>query len=393
MSLNMSREATKEYVELKAKRYRLLRGKKAKGQILNEVVETTGYDRKHAIRLLGSYASCKNKPKRRPGRPRKLTPEDIFLIKEIWEASAQPCGKRLKVVLEVWLPFWVKDQGPLPEEQLQRILKTGAATLDRVLAPIKTKRKKPRGPTKGLRAIQAEIPIRQGSWSAEVCGWIEGDTVAHCGSSMRGSFVWTLTLTDIMSQWTELGATWNKGQESVIRSLELILKRFPFPLKGIDTDNGSEFLNAHLQRYWKNHPDRPVITRSRPYRKNDNAHVEQKNRTLVRELIGYDRLDNPQCVELLEEVYEVWCLQNNHFIPRMKLHKKYRSASRIVKEYTAPKTPYQRVMESSLKAEAKRKLQSIHQSLNPLRLQREYEEKLKKLYNWIANENRVQNDL
>ena len=101
MSLNMSREATKEYVELKAKRYRLLRGKKAKGQILNEVVETTGYDRKHAIRLLGSYASCKNKPKRRPGRPRKLTPEDIFLIKKIWEASAQPCGKRLKVVLEV----------------------------------------------------------------------------------------------------------------------------------------------------------------------------------------------------------------------------------------------------------------------------------------------------
>ena len=125
MSLNMSREATKEHVELKAKRYRLLRGKKAKSQILNEVVETTGYDRKHAIRLLGSYASCKSKPKRRPGRPRKLTPEDILLIKKIWEASVQPCGKRLKVVLEVWLPFWVKDQGPLPEEQLQRILKTG----------------------------------------------------------------------------------------------------------------------------------------------------------------------------------------------------------------------------------------------------------------------------
>ena len=137
MSLNMSMEATKEYVELKAKRYRLLRGKKAKGQILNEVVETTGYDRKHAIRLLGSYASCK------------------------------------------------------------------------VLAPFKIIRNTPRGPTKGLRAIQAEIPIRQGSWSAEGCGWIEGDTVAHCGSSMKGSFIWTLTLTDIMSQWTELGATCN----------------------------------------------------------------------------------------------------------------------------------------------------------------------------------------
>jgi hypothetical protein len=393
MSLNMSMEATKEYVELKAKRYRLLRGKKAKGQILNEVVETTGYGRKHVIRLLGSYISRKHKHGRRPGRPRKLTSEDIFIIKEIWKTSEQPCGKRLKVVLEVWLPYWIKERGPLPEEQLQRILSTGAATLDRVLSSIKVKRKKPWGPPKGLRAIQAEIPIRQGAWTATECGWIEGDTVAHCGSSMKGSFVWTLTLTDIMSQWTELGATWNKGQESVVRSLELILKRFPFPLKGIDTDNGSEFLNAHLQRFWKDHPDRPQITRSRPYHKNDNAHVEQKNRTLVRELIGYDRLDKPQCVELLEDVYEIWCLQNNHFIPRMKLHKRYRVASRIVKEYTAPETPYQRVMESPLRAAAKRKLQSIHQSLNPLRLQRQYEEKLKRLYNWIANENHVQHAL
>ena len=152
-------------------------------------------------------------------------------------------------------------------------------------------------------------------------------------------------------------------------------------------------MNAHLQRYGKDHPDRPVITRSRPYHKNDNAHVEQKNRTLVRDLIGYDRLDKPQCVGLLEDVYEVWCLQNNHFIPRMKLHKKYRSASRIIKEYTAPKTPYQRVMESPLRADDKRKLQSFHQSLNPLRLQRQYEEKLKILYIWIASENRVQNTL
>ena len=147
----------------------------------------------------------------------------------------------MKVVFEVWLPFWVKDQGPLPEEKLQRILKTGAATLDRVLASIKDKKKKPRGSNKELRAIQAEIPIRQGSWSAEGCGWIEGDTVAHCGSSMKGSFVWTLTLTDIMSQWTELGATWNKGQESVIRSLELILMTFPFPLKRFDSDFACEF--------------------------------------------------------------------------------------------------------------------------------------------------------
>ena len=127
MSLNMSMEATKEYVELKAKRYRLLRGKKAKGQILNEVVETTGYDRKHAIRLLGSYASCKHKPKRSPGRPRKLTPEDIFVIKEIWKASERPCGKRLKVVLEEWLSFRIEEEEPLVKEQLRRVLSVGSA--------------------------------------------------------------------------------------------------------------------------------------------------------------------------------------------------------------------------------------------------------------------------
>ena len=164
MSLNMSMEATKEYVELKARRYRLLRGKKAKGQILNEVVETTGYDRKHAIRLLGSYASRKHKPKRRPGRPRKLTPEDIFIIKEIWKTSEQPCGKRLKVVLEEWLPFWIKEQGPLSEGQLQRILNTGAATLDRVLASVKAKCKKPWGPPRDSE------PFKQRYQSARVRG-------------------------------------------------------------------------------------------------------------------------------------------------------------------------------------------------------------------------------
>ena len=217
--------------------------------------------------------------------------------------------------------------------------------------------------------------------------------MAHCGGSLRGSFLWTLTLTDIHSGWSELGATWNKGQESVTQAFQLIFNRLPFSIKGIDTDNGSEFLNHHLQRYWKHHPDQPQITRSRPNHKNDNAHVEERNRKLVREFIGYERLDQPEYVPILDDIYEDWCLLHNHFIPMMKLTQKQRVGSRVIKLYDRPQTPYQRVMRSNLPTKEKRKLKAVHRTLNPFELKARYESKLRAFYQYIQEKNSVQTSL
>lgn len=384
MCLHMSAKARNEYIQLKKKRYRLLSGKKSKSQILNEAQETTGYSRKHLIRMFSS--SRKVSTGSPSGRPRKLSESEIIIVKDIWLASEQPCGKRLKPLLAEWLPFYPKC---LPK-QSRNILSCSAATLDRILVPFKVQSSKGRKLSTAQRSIQAQIPIRRGPWEVAECGWLEADTVAHCGGSLRGSFLWTLTLTDIHSGWSELGATWNKGQESVTRAFQLIFNRLPFSIKGIDTDNGSEFLNHHLQHYWKHHPDQPQITRSRPNHKNDNAHVEERNRKLVREFIGYERLDQPEYVPILDDIYEDWCLLHNHFIPMMKLTQKQRVGSRVIKLYDRPQTPYQRVMRSNLSTQEKRKLKAIHQTLNPFELKARYESKLRAFYQYIQEKNSVQ---
>ena len=359
-------------------------GKKAKGKILSEVQETVGYSRKHLIRKFSS--SRRIHTNSQPGRPKKLSEGEILIVKEIWLQSGQPCGKRLKPLLAEWLPFYPQ----CASEQAQKILSCSAATLDRILAPFKVQSSRWRRLSTTQHSIQAQIPIRRGPWEVSECGWLEADTVAHCGGSLRGSFLWTLTSTDIHSGWSELAATWNKGQESVTRVFYLIFNRLPFSIKGIDTDNGSEFLNHHLQRFWKHHPNRPQITRSRPHHKNDNAHVEERNRKLVREFIGYERLDQPEYVPILDDIYEDWCLLHNHFIPMMKLTQKQRVGSRVIKLYDRPQTPYQRVMRSNLSIQEKRMLKAVLQTLNPFELKAWYESKLRAFYQYIQEKNSVQ---
>ncbi len=386
MLLRMSEKSRREYLEIKRKRYRLLRGKKAKGQILSEVEEMTGYSRKQIIRLMRETREAKSKKRDKRGRPEKLKASDIEVIKEIWLKSEQPCGKRLKAVLEDWLPYYEEEKGKMEPIQRQRILSASSATLDRVLRPCKVSLRGRKRYAKGMSGIQAEVPVREGPWRVKGCGWIEADTVAHCGESMKGSFVWSLTMTDIYSQWTELGAVWNKGQEEMLRAIQRIEKRIPFRIKGIDTDNGSEFMNYHLQNYWKTDPKNPKITRSRPYHKNDNAHVEQKNRTHVREFIGYERFGSRQYVEVLEEIYGLWSDLSNHFIAVMKLKEKKRQNGKRKRKHDQPQSPYQRVMNSPIPKGAKEKLKALHQSLNPYKLKKSLEEKLKELYQMIQVE-------
>jgi len=234
--------------------------------------------------------------------------------------------------------------------------------------------------------LKNKIPIRTANWDIELPGYMEADTVAHCGNSLAGDFVWTLTMTDILTGWTECRATWNKGAKGVMQQIQSIEAAIPFPLRGFDCDNGSEFLNHHLLRYFTDHPNTPGFTRSRPYKKNDNAHVEQKNWSQVRQLFGYDRFDNPRLVELMNNLYvNEWSLLQNFFCPTLKLKEKARIGSRYRKTYHAPQTPYERVQASeSVSKEEKQRLRDLAVTLNPLELKRRIEHKLKAIFQLVS---------
>jgi len=301
----------------------------------------------------------------------------------IWLACERMCSKRLKVALALWLPFYEQEYGALAEPVRQKLLRMSAATIDRLL-----KQERARYPGKGLCGtrpgglLKHQIPIRTDNDDVDRPGYLEADTVAHCGNSLAGDFVWSVTFTDIHSQWTENRAAWNKGAEGVLQQVKEVEAGLAFELLGFDVDNGSEFLAFHLWRYLLDRP-RPVpLTRSRPYRKNDQAHVEQKNWTHVRQLLGYQRLDQPELVPLINDLYRTWGLLHNFFCPNLKLLSKTRKGAKTVRKYSPPQTPYQRLLESEhLSQDQKQKLQDQFQKLNPLQLKKRIEQQLKIVFN------------
>jgi hypothetical protein len=230
--------------------------------------------------------------------------------------------------------------------------------------------------------LKKHIPIKTNQWDETRPGFLEADTVAHCGESMAGMFAFTLDCVDIATTWTEQRAVWGKGEAGVLQQIKDIEDSLPFPLLGFDSDNGSEFLNYHLLRHFHERKQPIQFTRSRPYHKNDNAHVEQKNWTHVRQWLGYQRFDNPGVIPLLNKLYtSEWRLYHNFFLPSVKLIEKKRIASRTIKRYDTPKTPYQRVMESTdISDEIKHSLENQFEKLNPFRLRRNMEKKLDKIF-------------
>ena len=235
--------------------------------------------------------------------------------------------------------------------------------------------------------LKNKIPIKPDHWDVTKPGFMEADTVAHCGNSMAGNFIWSLTLTDICTAWTEIRAVWNKGHTGIIEAIKTIENMLPFVILGFDCDNGSEFLNWALIKYFTEDRKQTVqFTRSRPYRKNDNAHVEQKNWTHVRNLLGYDRFDNHAALELINNLYSnEWSLYQNHFIPTLKLLEKEKINSKYRRKYEIPKTPYQRIQESPfIKPEVNEKLKKVHDSLNPFLLKKSIEKKLKHIFNYAS---------
>jgi hypothetical protein len=298
------------------------------------------------------------------------------------------CSKKLKAALPIWLPFYESEYGSLLEDVKTKLLTISPATIDRLLKPnkIKYKRKGLCG-TKPGSLLKNQIPIRTDNWDIKTPGFCEADTVAHCGNSLSGDFVWSLTLTDIFSTWTENRAVWGKGSQGVLEQIKDVEKKLPFKLLGFDCDNGTEFLNYHLMRYFSDRPKTKMVqfSRSRPYHKNDNAHVEQKNWTHVRQLFGYDRFDDKAMVALMNNLYRnEYSLLQNYFCPNMKLVSKERINSKYRKKYDTPQTPCQRLLASDhIPSETKQKLSIVYGSLNPFVLRKNIEAKLKRIFKLI----------
>jgi transposase InsO family protein len=274
------------------------------------------------------------------------------------------------------LPLWVDFLEGAEPEVREKLLSMSAASMDRLLKPSKTGSGKKRLPPRGNTAIKAAVEVRAENWNVQEAGWTEVDTVAHCGRDMGGSFIWTLTSVDIASGWTEVRASWNRGQHATREGLEEIAKAQPFDLKGVDSDNGAEFLNCHLYDWLREQGIRQ--TRSRPYRKNDQAHVEQKNYTHVRLLLGYDRLEHPELIAPLNELLRTWSLWRNLYCVTMEQISKRREGSRQIRQHAkTSRTPAQRLLDGQSLTAAQRKwIEREQRAHSPFAMKKQIEAQL-----------------
>jgi hypothetical protein len=369
---SMTRE---EQLEQLRQRYRI-RGLEGKARMLDELCQEYGYHRKHAIRLLNEQ---EHPAAVRPGPEPRYEPI-LELVERIWAAGEQPCGKRLVQMLPLWLSHYQGRYGKLLPRQRRLVDQVSAATLDRMLAAQRAGL-----PLRGLcgtkpgNLLRQQIPIQGEVWNENRAGFLEADSVAHCGSSLAGSFIWSLTFTDLASTWTSGRAVWNRGAAGVLEQTRQVEDQLPFALLGLDFDNGGEWLNWHLIRYLQDRLQPVRVSRSRPYHSDDNAHVEQKNWMWPRQLLGYGRLEDSRLVAPINAVYsEVWGPLHNFFLPSMKLIKKWRVGSRWRRKHDRPQTAYQRLLNLGvLSARKRRQLHELYHSLDPFQLHDELERRLR----------------
>lgn len=373
----MTLEVKKAYLKELRLRYKNAT-KRRKGVILDEFCATSGLSRKHVIRLLNR--PC-NSAIKKPGPKTKYGHKVVKNLLRLWRVMNM-CSIRMKVALPIWLAY---DQSPDLDDETRVLLHTiSPSSIDRLLRPFR----KYRGlsSTEPSVFLKSKIPIELLTSAVKEPGFIEADTVAHCGNSLVGKFANTLTMTDLYSGWTENYATLTKSAQEIITGIRKIRHRLPFGLKGFACDNGSEFLNYELVKYFQNRNYGYVkIVRRRPYKKNDNAHVEQKNDTHVRKLFGYSRIEHPGLIEMMNDIYRwIWNPLLNHFYPVMKLKSKTRIGGKVVKTYDVPKTPYDRVLESGCISKAQlTKLRAYHSKLNPFELEKELKENVAKFRNTL----------
>ncbi len=348
----MTRGSIQEYTE--AVRDRFFRAcKRDKGKILDEFVNVTGYRRKSAIRLL--HRRQQGVPRRRRGRPKKYGSYVVEALKVAWEATDRICSRRLQPFLpEVVRVLRQHGEKVMTAEVEAQLCQMSSSTIDRLLRPYRRLGgRRPFTTTKPGSLLKNSIPIRTfADWEENRSGFLEADLVPHCGESTEGFYLTTLSTVDVASGWSECIGVWGKGQDRVKAAVHRIRQRLPFPMLGLDSDNGGEFTNQHLYNYCRN--ERITFTRSRSYKKNDSCHVEQKNWSVVRRLIGYDRYNSRAALEALNRIYNLPRLYVNFFQPVMKLVSKTRHGAKVHKVYDIARTPYQRLLESGVLTEAKK---------------------------------------
>jgi hypothetical protein len=353
------------------------RNRQGRSGMLDEFCEQYKYERKYAAKLLGDQLP-EGKGVRRSGPESRYQPL-LEVVERIWNAAEQLCGKRLAPALELWVPHYEKHYGKLLPSQKKLLDRVSAATLDRMLAVHKSQALRGLCATRPGTLLRRQIPIQGEVWDESRPGFMEADSVAHCGTSLAGNFTWSLVYTCHASTWTEGRAVWNKGATGIVEQTRDVEQNLPFELLGFDFDNGSEWMNWTLIKYLQVRVKPVRLTRSRPYHKDDNAHVEQKNWMWPRQLLGYGRLEDPAAVPLINGLYkEAWGPLHNFFLPSMKLKQKWREGSRWVRRHDRPRTAYQRLMAShQLSAKNKRRLRDQFESLDPFELARQVEKRLK----------------
>lgn len=397
--MRLTMKERKSVTAVVAVRYRKAR-KKDKGPILDEFSQLTGYNRSYAawvLRNCGKRIRIDNKlvivgdrgKKIRRNKPRSYDEMVLRALRKIWVIMDCMCGKRLVGVIGELIPV-LEEHGEIGVDTRtkQKLLKISASTIDRALAPERKRMlSRRRSRTKPGTLLKHQIPIKTFSeWDEQRPGFVEIDLVGHDGGNISGDYIQTLDVTDVCTGWTETRAVRNKAQVWVFAALKQIRECLPFKLLGIDSDNGSEFINGELYRYCLK--EEITFTRARAYRKNDNCYVEQKNWSVVRRALGYLRYDTPEELEIINRLHGYLRLYTNHFQPVMKMIEKTRVGSRVKKKYDKPRTPYQRVLDSGVlespdvEEERKEALTKEHLKLNPAELKRQItklQDKLRKI--------------
>lgn len=371
----MSQKGKWEYFRAIYERYHQA-DRKLKGTILNEFCLNTGYHRKYALRLLNGPPPGRYRGRTHRRRPCRYGPQALSILTAVWEAAGYPWSVRLKALLPLWLP-WLRQRFRAPREVERQILRISPRQIDRRLRARKARlRRRIYGRTRPGTLLKHQIPVKTDHWDVKVPGFTEVDLVAHSGNSGSGEFAHSLNLTDIHTTWTETRAILGKSQVAVVEAFNEIATALPFRLLGIDSDNGSEFLNWHLGSWCAKREVQ--FTRGRPYKKDDNAHVEQKNWTHVRKLLGWDRYDSRPAVEAINDLYRnelrLWL---NLYLPSVKLLKKVRVGSKLRRVYDAAQTPFQRVVASRLADPAQvTALEECMKTLDPFALAQAIDRKL-----------------
>lgn len=375
-------QAKREYLVQMRDRYGRAADRAARTRLLDEVCEVTGYHRKAVIRVLGRPAV--RVARRRRGRPVRYGPTVVGILRRLWEAAGYPWSVRLRALLPAWLPSATR-RWQIPAAVAQQLRTMSPRQMDRALQPYKKElRKRQYGRTKPGTLLKHQIPLKTDRWDVQVPGFTEIDLVAHSGDRADGEFIHSLNLTDIHTTWVETRAVMGKSQHHVQEALEHLRQQLPFRLQGIDSDNGSEFINYHLRHYCVTQAIQ--FTRGRPYKKDDNAHIEQKNWTHVRKLLGYVRYDSATALTAINALYADLRLLQNLFLPSVKLLEKRRVGARLHRRYDAPRTPFERVATCpDVDRATLRALTHLRERLDPLALAARIEQHLTQVFR-LANQ-------